>query len=518
MADIYRVDNPVISADGGQTIQKSVQDAFNKIVPQIRTALNTISQGENPIGPAGGDLSGTYPDPVVSAIHATSGTLNGVAIGGNDSSSGTFTNLSATSLSLNTALSVQNGGTGAVTLSDHGVLLGHGTGNISAISPGATGTILSSTGTTADPTYQTAASLGLLQGTFPINVNQGGTGATSILANSVVLGNGTTTIQTVAAGANGTLFSGTGSAPVFATKTALSIASSGVNTDITSLSSPSLSSATATTQPVATNNTTVATMAALTAANKIGLQSITASISGNNLTIALNPTVIDFYNSSISNGVAVTRTVPSQIQIVIPNGATLGASNSIRMRIAVLAIDNSGVIELAVVNSYGTFNFDDTNVITTTAISSSSNSANIIYSNSSRTGVSFRLIGIVDSTQATAGIYAIAPSLVRGFGCEYLYSLSTSGFAQKWQDVTGSRSLGTTYRNTTNKPISIIINAAAALLGGNMAVTVDGVSIHSVSGLALGALTNASIPNIPVGHSYIVSGSNLTINKWAELS
>ena len=58
------------------------------------------------------------------------------------------TSLTAGTLSLTTALSVANGGTGASTLAANAVLIGNGTGAIQTLAPGTTGNVLVSNGTT----------------------------------------------------------------------------------------------------------------------------------------------------------------------------------------------------------------------------------------------------------------------------------------------------------------------------------------------------------------------------------
>jgi hypothetical protein len=52
--------------------------------------------GGSATGTAGGDLSGTYPDPTVAAVHATGGTLDGVTIGGTTPGVVNTTSLKAT--------------------------------------------------------------------------------------------------------------------------------------------------------------------------------------------------------------------------------------------------------------------------------------------------------------------------------------------------------------------------------------------------------------------------------------
>jgi hypothetical protein len=146
------------------------------------------------------------------------------------------------------------------------------------------------------------------------------------------------------------------------------------------------------------------------------LQGITSTVGSNALTVSLPATVLDFRSATLSSGTINQRAITSTISLVVPSGATLGTTNSVISRIVVVAIDNAGTIELAVVNVLGGNNLDETTLINTTAISGASSAANVFYSTTARTGVPFRVVGFVDSTQTTAGLWASSPSEIQGSG------------------------------------------------------------------------------------------------------
>lgn len=74
----------------------------------------------------------------------------------------------------------------------------------------------------------------------PVAVSGGGTGVASLTAHAVVIGEGTSAPNFAAPGATGTILASAGMAsdPTFQTKSALGIAASGANTDITSVAGP----------------------------------------------------------------------------------------------------------------------------------------------------------------------------------------------------------------------------------------------------------------------------------------
>ena len=154
------------------------------------------------------------------------------------------------------------------------------------------------------------------------------------------------------------------------------------------------------------------------------IQHVTVWISANALNVAIYPTVLDFRSTTLAVGIPITRALTGVAWLSVLNAATLGTINAIQARLAILAIDNAGTIEAAIVNLAGGNNLDETTLISTTALSTASDSANVIYSTTARTNVAYRVVGFVESTQATAGTWATAPTKVQGAGGISLVSVA----------------------------------------------------------------------------------------------
>ena len=254
----------------------------------------------------------------------------------------------------------------------------------------------------------------------------------------------------------------------------------------------------------------------------IPIQPITASVASSALTCTLNPTILNFRNTPLTSGTINTRTVATAISVVVPSTATLGTVSAQQSRLVLLALDNAGTVELAVVNIAGGTNLDETTLISTTAISAGATSASVVYSTIARTSLPFRVVGYIESTQATAGTWATAPSTIQGQGGQALAAMSSLGYGQTWQQfVIGStRSAGTTYYNATGKPICL---QASGTFGAGaftfMTISINGGTAMNFAGDAspTGSTYCAGTFIIPVGASYVVSSGAVTLNQWSEL-
>lgn len=234
------------------------------------------------------------------------------------------------------------------------------------------------------------------------------------------------------------------------------------------------------------------------------IQTVTASVAANALTVGLNPTNLDFRSSALSSGAVNTRSVSSALSLTIPSGATLGTVSGVASRILILAIDNAGTVELAVYNAAGAANLDETGVISTTAISAAAN-ALTVYSQTARTNVPYRIAGYVDSTQTAAGTWASAPTAIQGIGGQALAAMSSLGYGQSWQSV--ARTAGTTYYNTTGKPIVAVIQGGTTM-GGS--ITVGGQMVARIDTGNPTPSQGSCNAIVPPGAAYVYGGSNWT--------
>jgi hypothetical protein len=255
----------------------------------------------------------------------------------------------------------------------------------------------------------------------------------------------------------------------------------------------------------------------LTTAGK-QVQSITASVAGNALTATINPTMLDFRSSTLTSGTINTRTIPAAISVVVPSGAALGTTSAVKSRLALIAIDNAGTIEAAICNlSYGSA-LDETTLVSTTAISAGATSGNVIYSTTARTSVPFRVVGFIESTQATAGTWATSPSTIQGEGGQALTALSSIGYGQTWQSM--GRSSGVTYVNDTGRPIMVKVYSGSNIgAAATYNFTVNGVIVdsQSVGTGGAGVASRGCVGGIvPPGQSYSASVTGGAAD-WLEL-
>ena len=229
---------------------------------------------------------------------------------------------------------------------------------------------------------------------------------------------------------------------------------------------------------------------------------ITASVGGSALTINLASINLDFRSPALTNG-ATTRIASGSLSITVPSTATLGSVSGTPMRVGVAVAYNSGTPVLCVVN--GTV--DESALYSPTTISTGANSIGTAYSASAVSASSpMRLIGYVDVPNTTAGTYA-AITQVQGYGGTL--SPASLGVGQTWQSA--SVVSGTTYYNTTGRPIIINLVSSHGTTNSYTVCTINGFAVNGFGDLGT---TGASASSwvIPAGASYVFSASSGTLN------
>lgn len=168
------------------------------------------------------------------------------------------------------------------------------------------------------------------------------------------------------------------------------------------------------------------------------IQTLTASVAANALTVTYGGGTLDFRNATLTNGTPVASvSVPSN-SITVPSSATLGTLSGKAARLIFLEAYNGGSPVLCVVNQIGGVTLNEGGLISPTTISAAATAANVIYSASAVSANSpFRVVGYVDITEATAGTWATAPTVVQGVGGRALQVLPVQG-AKAWVTFDGT--------------------------------------------------------------------------------
>jgi hypothetical protein len=185
--------------------------------------------------------------------------------------------------------------------------------------------------------------------------------------------------------------------------------------------------------------------------------SLAASVSGNALTVALKtldgqdpssakPVWITFRSTS-GNGQVVVRKVTAPLSLTVSPGSTLGTVNNRIHRLYVYALDNNGTVELAIYNPWDNATNGLRGIVEALLQSTiaeggggGADNAHTLYSATARTNVAVAKVGYLESTQATAGTWASAPSIVQ---TAYPGMPKTGDIVQRIIDTTTVTFIGT---------------------------------------------------------------------------
>jgi hypothetical protein len=189
------------------------------------------------------------------------------------------------------------------------------------------------------------------------------------------------------------------------------------------------------------------------------------------------------------------------------------------------------VIENVVQSPYDAYTVNGNTITFTSAPPSGSNNIYVRYT-SLITQVIAPSDGSVGTNQlATGAVTAMkmaAGAAVSNIGAggitpnELAISAQSAGYGQTWQNVKASRSAGTTYTNTTGKPIAISISVFPnGISASSSSLSINGISIGAVGintgGYNLGYYGTLS-GIIPSGATYSFTLGNATsLDYWVEL-
>ncbi len=202
--------------------------------------------------------------------------------------------------------------------------------------------------------------------------------------------------------------------------------------------------------------------------------------------------------------------ITSAASVTAPSGATLGTGSGQTSRIWIGVLYDGTTSTLGFYNSLNLSgpsiaSWDETVLTNGTAIGGGATSAQTWYSSSAISEGTLRIIGYVESTQTTAGIWASAPSKVVLFGPgvkrpgETVQTMSTA-------IATASTTTSATFVALSTDQISITPRSAANLIKAGAVGNLSNTGIETME-VAMSRGTTANT-NLFGGHGQFTAGAN----------
>jgi hypothetical protein len=186
---------------------------------------------------------------------------------------------------------------------------------------------------------------------------------------------------------------------------------------------------------------------------------LVATVAANALTIAVktkngtdasvtDPIILKFRHATLGTGTYTTVALTGALSLVVSSGSTLGTASAVAHRLYVGVGNDAGTLRLFVYNplvsaSLSLAGLMDDLVYTSVAEggAGAADSAHTLYSGTAFTSKAIRVVGYLESTQATAGTWATAPSKIQIVGAR---SKRTGDVVQTQLNSTGAVATGTT--------------------------------------------------------------------------
>lgn len=191
---------------------------------------------------------------------------------------------------------------------------------------------------------------------------------------------------------------------------------------------------------------------------------LTATVAASALTVAIktkgggdasatNPILFKFRNAAAGTGDYTTVALTAALSLVASSGSTLGTVSGVAHRLYVGVANDGGTLRLFVYNPYNTatgppvihslIGLQDDLVYSSTAEGGAggADSAQVLYSSTAFSSKAIKILGYIESTQATAGTWATTPSKIHLLK---LWDKRTGDIIQGLTNQTGAVATGAT--------------------------------------------------------------------------